>query len=203
MSFTSGDICKVDLHWQVGNIGIAANVFQCRLQQVTPHTRSDGDVVSDMALWMHNILLPIAPHVVVNVEATGCSVYKKVGPLYNLVGEVPVDFTPGSAGDPLPSGVAALVTAYTAISKVVGKKYLPGLSEVAQTAGLWVAGVLIAMAEMGVAWVAGFETIGDEDGTWYPGVWSLKEAGFVAFSSAGMARDVPAYQRRRKAGVGA
>lgn len=202
MSFTKDDICKVDLIWQVGTIGFAANVFQCLLSQETPHDLADLDVVGDMVDWIDRILEPMEPHVVVSCESLGINVYKKVGDDYNFISGSPIAFTPGSIGDPLPSGVAALITAYTNLSKVLGKKYLPGLSETGQTAGLWIAGVLEAMADSAFEWVTHFASLADPYSEWYPGVWSTKAIGFRLFNGATMERDIPAYQRRRKAGVG-
>jgi hypothetical protein len=94
------------------------------------------------------------------------------------------------------------MTAYTYQSKTQGKKYLPGLSELAQTAGLWVAGVLTAMGTSALAWIGGFDSIADPTSHWYPGVWSAKSLSFQSFAPTVIVRDVPAYQRRRKAGVG-
>lgn len=203
MPFTSLDIAKCDLRWQVGSIGLAVNVFQAMCTQVAPHNLSDLDVVTDMGSWMTDILAPMAPHIVVNCEVLDCNVYKKVGPLWNLVGPAPVIFAPESIGDPLPSGVAALITAYTSTSKVVGKKYLPGLSEVGQTAGLWVVGVLAAMMQSAIVWISAFQSPTDPTSYWVPGLWSLKLGGYTPFATGLSTRDVPAYQRRRKQGVGA
>jgi len=202
MSFVSGDVVKVDLHWYASGIGFAANVFQAKLLQGTPHTYLDSLVVADMKDWMERILLPIAPDVVVSCDVTGASIYQKVGALWNLIGSTSVTFTPASIGDPLPSGVAALITWNTYVSKVQGKKYLPGLSEGSQTAGLWIATVLSHLASVAVQWISGFNGLTDSDSHWYPGVWSAKTLGFQSFGTAGQIPDVPAYQRRRKAGVG-
>ena len=202
MAFTHGDIAKVDLHWQVGTIGFAANVFQCKLLQDSPHSLSDVDAATDMAAWMTGIVGPMEPHVVVDVDITSASFYKKSGDDWNLITDLPIVFVPESIGDPLPSGVAALITAYTYQSKTQGKKYFPGMSELAQTAGLWVAGVLAALANSGLAWISGFDSIADPTSHWYPGVWSLKSLDFQSFSPVTIVRDVPAYQRRRKQGVG-
>lgn len=201
MSFTNNDIAKCDLRWQVGNIGLACNIFQAQLSQETPHAVADLTVVTALGLWISAILDPMAPHIVVDCDVMDCNVYKKVGPLWNLVGPAVITFTPGSIGDPLPSGVAALLTAYTDTSKVVGKKYLPGLSEIGQTAGLWIVTVLAAMLQSGLVWIAPFNLDPASEGRMYPGVWSLKANGPKSFTGVG-ARDVPAYQRRRKQGVG-
>lgn len=202
MSFTSLDICKADLRWQVGSIGFACNVFQAQLAQSVPHAIADLTVLTAVGAWITDILSYMQPHIVVDCVIDVCQVYKKVGLLWNLVGPAPVVFAPASIGDPLPSGVAALVTAYTPISKVIGKKYLVGLSEIAQTAGLWVGPVLAAMLQSGLAWINTFDCDPPSEGRFYPGVWSLKQAGFIGFAAALSTRDVPAYQRRRKAGVG-
>lgn len=202
MSFTNGDIAKVDLRYNVGSIGFAVNVFQAVLVQSTPHAIADLDVLTDMGAWITRVLDPMQPHIVVSVDVEDCNVYKKVGPLWNLVGPAPVIFEGLSNGDPLPSGVAALMVAYTDTSKVMGKKYLPGLSEVAQTAGLWVGPVLAAMLQSCLEWVDHFAALSDPTSEWYPGVWSLKAVGFRIFAAHIAARDIPAYQRRRKEGVG-
>lgn len=202
MSFTHMDIVKCDLRWQIGAIGQAANVFQALCVQNSPHTVADSEVLTDMADWLERILEPLEDHVVVSVDTISANIYKKVGPLWNLVGDVAVAFTPGSIGDPLPSGVAALMTAYTETSKVMGKKYVPGLSETGQTAGLWVAGVLAALATSAVQWVSGFVALNDPLTYWYPGVYSTKALAYKIFQGSAMVRDVPAYQRRRKQGVG-
>jgi len=203
MSFTNGDIAKVCLRWQVGIIGLAVNVFQASLTQATPHTLTTLDAVTELGDWISRILLPMAPHIVVSCDIMDLLVYKKVGALWNLEGPAPYVFTPGSIGDPLPSGVAALIEAYTDTSRVQGKKYFVGLSETGQTAGLWVVGVLSAMLQSAVEWSTSFAGIVDPTGRWYPGVWSLKKGDFRVFVAHVSTKDVPAYQRRRKAGVGA
>ena len=201
MSFTNNDLAKVDLRWQVGSIGMACNVFMAQLAQETPHAVADLTVVTALGLWMTAILEPMETHIVVDCDILDCNVYKKVGPLWNLVGPAVVTFSPTSGSDPLPSGVAGLLTAYTAVSKVIGKKYLPGLSETSQTAGLWVIGVLAAMLQSGMAWIAPFNLDPPSEGRMYPGVWSLKQGTHIGFAGIAV-RDVPAYQRRRKQGVG-
>lgn len=202
MSFTNLDVAKCDLRWQVGSIGIACNIFEATLTQATPHTLSTLDAVTELGAWISAILLPMAPHVVVSCDILDCQVYKKVGSLWNLEAPAPIYFVPVNGGDPLPSGVAGLITAYTYTSKVVGKKYLPGLSELAQTGSLWVGAVIAAMLQSAIVWASPFVGSVDATGTWFPGVWSTKASGFRVFSAALAARDVPAYQRRRKEGVG-
>jgi hypothetical protein len=202
MAFTHNDVVKVDLHYYAAGIGFAANVFQAKMLQDTPHDYLISYVMADMKDWMERILSPIQPDVVVSCDITGASVYQKVGPLWNLLGNTSVVFVPTNSDDPLPSGVAALITWNTYVSKVQGKKYFPGMSESRTTAGLWIATILAHLASVAVEWIAGFDGLSDSTSHWYPGVWSSKMLSFQSFGTAGSIPDVPAYQRRRKAGVG-
>jgi hypothetical protein len=151
---------------------------------------------------MTAIILPIKPDIVVPYLIQGSPVYKRVGTLWNYVGEILPDGDGASIGDPLPSGVAALITVATDTSRVMSKKYIPGLSELGQTAGLWVAGVLTHLAAVGLAWRNGHVGTHTTDTSYFPGVWSLKTGGFKLLTGSAEVADVPAYQRRRKAGVG-
>lgn len=202
MAFTHNDIVKVDLHWYVSGIGFAANVFQAKMLQDTPHDYLISYVISDMKDWMERILAPIQPDVIVACDVTGASVYQKVGPLWNLLGNASPVFVPTNSDDPLPSGVAALITWNTYVSKVQGKKYFPGMSEARTTAGVWIATVLAHLAATAVEWIAGFDGLSDSTSHWYPGVWSTKALSFQSFGTAGNIPDIPSYQRRRKEGVG-
>jgi hypothetical protein len=110
ITWTSQDVMKVRLSWQVGNVGLACNVFEAIMNQQVPHLVSNDDVTFDVSDWMEAILAPIEPHIVVNCEVTGAEFYKRESGLWVWAGNAPVDFVPESIGDPLPSGVAGLIT---------------------------------------------------------------------------------------------
>jgi len=204
MTVTNNDILKVDVRYTVSGIGVTANIFQAQVFQVSPHTVTDAYATASMFDWIGRIYLPMVPHIVVTMTDPLVQVYKKVGVFWNLIGsETPTNLDGESIGDPLPSGVALLTTVLTDTSKVQGKKYIGGLSETGITAGLWIATVLTAMGTSAVQWIAQFQDLADEE-TWYiPGVYSTKAIAFKMFTSAYTVRSVPAYQRRRKSGVGA
>lgn len=201
MSFTNNDIAKVTLTWQVAGIGFQCNVFQARLGQEAPHNVSDAVVIADLASWMDDIYAPMVPHIVVPAVPTGVLVHKRVGLEWWYIGMGLPTFDPENAGDPLPSGVAALITAFTNVSKVRGRKFILGLSEGACNVGAWSVGVLAAMADSALAWVLPFYS-SDPGSSWIPGVYHLKGMAFVSFNYATNIPDIPAYQRRRKEGVG-
>jgi len=201
-TWTHNDIYKCDLTWNAAGIGLSCCIFQGKLAQGSPHGENAADFLHDLTDYMDAILLPIKPHIVVSYLIQGCPVYKRVGLLWNYEGMILPDGDGGSIGDPLPSGVAALITIGTDVSRVMAKKYLGGLSETGQTAGLWVAGVLTALASTALAWRNGWICTHMTDTSLFPGVWSLKTGGFKLLTGAAEVSDVPAYQRRRKAGVG-
>jgi hypothetical protein len=98
--------------------------------------------------------------------------------------------------------VAALITVYTAISRVQGKKYMPALSEVAASGGVWVAGVISALADCAGEWLTPFLGPSDPTTLYVPGVYSSKTSSFQDFVLETLIKDIPSYQRRRKEGVG-
>jgi len=77
-----------------------------------------------------------------------------------------------------------------------GKKFWPGFTEAASQAGAWQAAVVANMLPAAAIWVANFGATSE----WIPGAYSLS-TGFRALIRERV-RDVPAYQRRRKQGVG-
>ena len=106
----------------------------------------------------------------------------------------------GSAsGDPLADGVAALTLGRTGVSKRIGKKYFALFTEGALTLGLWTATTVTALTTAAADWIAPFTGI--STATWDPGVFTRLTSAFTAFIEA-VVSDIPAYQRRRKRGVG-
>lgn len=58
--------------------------------------------------------------------------------------------------DPLPPQVAALIRAGTNISRVQGRKYIFGLTEEDQNAGVWTGTMIIELAKYSANWIADF-----------------------------------------------
>lgn len=104
-----------------------------------------------------------------------------------------------NAGDPLPPGVALLVTFPTNQLKTRGRKFIPGLAEVQTTGGLFSGSVLTQAAAYAAAIAAGF--IGGVSGV--PSIFGVVDKlGMFKTFTGGIVSTVPAYQRRRKQGVG-
>ena len=111
-----------------------------------------------------------------------------------------LDFTGGeNVGDPLPPGVALLVTFPTNTLRSRGRKFLPGLAEVQTADGLFSGSVLTQAALYAVDIASPF--LGASSGSaLIAGVRTA--AGLFRAFNGGSVSTVPAYQRRRKQGVG-
>ena len=107
--------------------------------------------------------------------------------------------TGGDAGDPMPDGVAGLSIGRTGVSKVIGKKFWPYFTKTSLSSGLWVAAVVTDMAAAAAIWIA--PRTAPSGVTWDPGIYSRAVALFRTFTETD-STNLPAYQRRRKRGVG-
>lgn len=201
MTVTNLDIVKTTLYWKAAGFGMALNVFNAILTQPTPHTISDADLNTDMEHWMEDIITPLLPDIVVDYEVIGITTHKWAAPHWEyVIGGLPV-LVGTNGGEALPSGVAALMGCMTSGARTLGKKYIPGMSELVCSAGVWGATVLGHMATAAVQWTSPFASV-DSGSTWYPGAFSLILGGLKAFNTRIWIPDIPAYQRRRKENVG-
>ena len=104
-----------------------------------------------------------------------------------------------STGNALPEGVAALVVLYTDVKRVIGKKYFGGIGTVALDDRVWDGSLQLAMQGAGSAMLSPF-TVGAADAVVH-GIYRRSLGTFVQLRSYAI-RALPAYQRRRKPGVG-
>jgi hypothetical protein len=104
-----------------------------------------------------------------------------------------------STSDPLPSGVAGLCTFPTAVLKTRGRKFLPGLGENSTDDGVFIPDYMDNVEDYANFILSGFTpnltlvhyTLG-----------VVNQIGnFIPFQAA-LISNIPAYQRRRKQGVG-
>lgn len=198
MTIANDDVLKVTarLNW-AGAVTIQ-NVFWFRLDAVGGCT--DEDAVDDIAARLegfYGAFLSYIPNVTAFEDIL----------IYNYTTDVLVDTAPwpsltvgGSSSDPLPSGVAAVLTAYTAIKKVRGRKFLPFFDETTTSNGLLTSATMITLASALATYVSDFT--GSVSGEhWEAGIVRRATGVFVAFRE-GVVRNVLGYQRRRKFGVG-
>jgi hypothetical protein len=94
-----------------------------------------------------------------------------------------------------------LITCQTTDPDVQGKKYVAGLSEGHCDDGLWQSGLVSALSDAAEDWLTAFVgAVSSAD--WQPGVWSPTRTNFYAATGSYAVPTIPAYQRRRKRGVG-
>lgn len=117
-------------------------------------------------------------------------------------GAVPSGVGAGTAAtDALPQGVAGLVTFSTNVNRRRGRKFIPGLTEGGVAAQLWGSAVLTALGDYAAQLLATL-TGGPTDFSMQYVVTAGDDPLAYSLPTEALVRDIPAYQRRRKPGVG-
>jgi hypothetical protein len=202
MSISTGTILKVvaTLLWTDGNV--AQNVFNALITGGGGPWDED-DVVDDALTWLDAMYDTIAGWVSDEMTGSQVQVYEwdAGGEDWDEVGSAVWVYAGSSINDQLPRGVAALLNAKTTDPDVSGKKYLPGATEGNVGDGLWEEAFLSALVDFGGEWVPGF-TGSATAADWDPGVWSVVGSALLPMNLTVVIPTIPAYQRRRKRGVG-
>lgn len=202
MSVATNTVLRVVASLLMPDSVIAQNIFYTLITGgAGPY--DDDDVVSDVADWIEDIYDSWKLIGDSNVSLNNIRVYK-FDPIDDDWDEVSSET--GIAvglvvGDMLPHGIAGYTLARTLDPDVSAKKYWPGITEVSQTEGAWVGAALTQMLDMNVIWMAD-DTGALTAANFNPGVWSVKNHSFFEFGDSHMVKGAPAYQRRRKPGVG-
>lgn len=114
-----------------------------------------------------------------------------------FIGFGTVSNQPSNPSEMAPHGVCMLFSSrLTGIGRGTAKKFFPGFTEAALVNGIWDAAVIANMAPALADWAANFGSGND----WLPGTFSIAK-GFRGLALP-VARSTPAYQTRRKPGVG-
>jgi hypothetical protein len=164
---------------------------------------ADADVVADALEWVEDMYAHIVTSLSDEIDGSQVQVYlyDSVDDDWDEVGTTAWVFNPSGATDQLPRGVAALINAKTQDPDVQGKKYVPGFTESSVADGLYTAGVITILGDFADEWLTGFVG-GTSAADWQPGVWSVVDTVFRFATGVSIIPTIPAYQRRRKRGVG-
>lgn len=167
---------------------------------ISPSPTADSLLIDDVAAWLDEA------YGYVNAFQDNGYGYSSIRVL-NLSddSEIGVVDWPGLVGGSvsgatgLPSGVAALITQPTSTLGSRGRKFIAGISETYQSDSLWDPTFLTGLADMAAVISAPF--IGLSSGnSWAPCVVST---GLIPRPITGyQVTNIPAYQRRRREGVG-
>ena len=197
MTINTNDVIRASAIMRLSNADDIVNVFHVEAQTVGAELQID--LRADIATYIESIYLEFDQEIHTSVSFDTIELFNvtdgnpepSVG-WPTLVAGLKVD-------DPVPDGVAALSIGRTGVSRVVGKKFWPIATEGDLIGGTWIAGYLTLIDNANAKWIAPFT--GASGVTWDPGVFSRVAALFRPFTEAASSA-VPAYQRRRKRGVG-
>lgn len=194
------DVINIAVHWRNSNAGDILNVYDVRLEGVSG-TLSDAAVQSGVEEWLTSLYVDSDL-----VDAMADSNSHRAFYLYNITQGVPMldggrvaALDGNGSGADLPVGVAALVVARTAITRRIGRKYLPPFTVAQLASSEWTSGTMSILASYANQLPVNYITTGG---------WEIR---YVVGHRVGqvysdvvqaVARNVPAYQRRRKPGIG-
>lgn len=202
MSVTDGTVLKmvVSLLWTDGNI--IQNVFNAVVTG-GGSPWDNADIVLDAISWAEDLYFNLTGGTSDELDGSQVQVYEydSVDDDWDEVGSGAFVWDPAGTAEQLPRGVAGLINLKTTDPDVSGKKYIGGMLESNNVDGLWSAAILADFLSFAVDWYASF--VGTDSGaTWSPGIWSVKDTVFKLALPSVVIPTVPAYQRRRKRGVG-
>lgn len=106
------------------------------------------------------------------------------------------------AGDPLPSGVAALITLPTLAGRTRGRKFFPGFTEASTSGGRFTAGTLTGLGLAAAILLTTVGPVSGQVGLNYVVVSEGVGSFLHRYPISANVNAIPAYQRRRKEGVG-
>lgn len=202
MSIPVGTILKVVtiMSWLDGDI--IQNVFNATIGGAAgPY--DEADIVADAVAWADVMYAAFTTFVSDELDGAEIRVYEydPVDADWDEVGSDAWTWNPSGAGEQLPRGVSLLINAKTTDPDVNGKKYVGGLTEPSSEDGLWHSSVLVPAVDFAADWVTPF-TGATSTAPWVPVIWSPTKGTPWVLSGAVLIPTIPAYQRRRKQGVG-
>jgi hypothetical protein len=199
MSVHNLDVIRATARMKWAGVVDVQNTFTAVLGSGT--SISDEDAKDDLAAWLEDMYTITALLMPTNLTFEDID-------YFNLTQDAPMGTLSwptlvagnGATTEIAATGVCAVITAFTNVVRVHGRKFFGPLVETVIDAGYLNSTVMTGMAGVITLWITPFTgTVSGE--TWAPGVWQRLTGTFKTFRDA-VIRNVPGYQRRRKAGVG-
>lgn len=200
MTVNIGDIIQLTLTYTQPSASIAQNVFHW----VAGATSApDSEVMDELEDWVNNDWgaqwAPVAGVPAV-LDAGRVSIMNTNGTVDRVLGVLDFSIV-GSGGSAIDvAAVSGFIRLFTNEPKQRGRKYVPFVSDANLISGLLSSGTMAQMALLLAEWIAVLTTTGGL--TLTPGLLSRTLLAFEPFISTAATTNVPAYQRRRKPGVG-
>lgn len=202
MSITVGTVLKIVavMSWLDGDI--MQNVFNAVISG-SGGPFDEADIVDDAVAWMDDLYANMTTGVSDEVDGSEIRVYEydAVDDDWDEIGSDAWTWDPNQSGEQQPRGVSLLINIRTIDADVSGKKYLGGITEPSALDGLWVSSIITAAAAFAVDWATAF-TGATSGASWVPSIWSPTNTNAYPMVGTAIIPTIPAYQRRRKQGVG-
>lgn len=197
MAIETGDVIRLAAVLSGAISGDIVNVFHVLI--LDDNELIQQDLLDDLADFLDAVYEHIILQISNVVDFDVIEVFNETKGIAEPAQAWPTQTTGAEGGQVLPSGVAAYGLARTETPGVRGSKYWPKFTEDILLNGVWGVGAVVAVANaMAEAYDA---FVGGNGSTVQPGVFSrASEVLSVVTEIAALA--VPAYQRRRKRGVG-
>jgi len=195
----TGEILRTVLHYVIPG-SAALNVFY---HLYTGSGNTDASALGTMDAWFTAVWGPDWQQLGSNqaeMDFIECDVINPDGTVARNLGAQAINLTgsdPNSTGG---AAVSAYLLGYTDLPKQRGSKYLPGISEAVYNNNLFTAGALVDMAALLASYLSVINP--GQVNEFTPGILSKTLETFVPFIGNGLIDAQPAYQRRRKDGVG-
>lgn len=199
MTVNVNDVIRVTARLEWNGAVDVQNTFTARCSAAGGVT--DSNAKADLAEWVDDIYTALNSIMPTSLDYIDID-------FFNITQDVPmgVDFWPtltvggGGTDEVAATGVAYVITAFTNVVRVHGRKFFGPVISGGIVDGVFSSGVMTALASAMAIWIAPFNG-GTSGEPWVPGVWSRALSLFRAFRDV-VVRNIPGYQRRRKQGVG-
>lgn len=198
MTIFAGDHVRITANMSLNVAGRIANVFTVNVSSIGGQTQAN--IQAAMGRYVELIYVPLQAHLddgqtYIDMEIFNLSMGTPEGSIAwpSLVAGL-------STSEGLPEGVAFLMTGKTATKRVFGRKFMGVATELSNIDGVLTTAALTQLALASLAWV---EDYTDANGViLIPGVRAVGVLGAFRGFTEVFVRNVFAYQRRRKRGVG-
>lgn len=199
MPFLPADIARCTVFTDMPDGVVANNRFTAAYNGTT--SLDDADALNDWSDYLDEIYSVVAPDMADSLAITRFELYKSTvvagKEVLEFIGVGTIANQPSNVNDMIPHGACMQFNArLTGTGRGSAKKFWPGFVEDGVVNGIFQAAVIANMAPALTTWISDF---GASD-FWIPGTWSISK-GFRGMQLP-IARNVVAYQRRRKPGVG-
>lgn len=200
MTILDGTALKVVQEINLPDGVIAMNIYY--FETSFADSQEEVDIIDAVETWIETLYTTIIDAVADVVSLGEFTLYRYI-PLtdeWDNEGTGVPSVVFAETSDMLPHGVSALVRAYSYDTRSIARKYIPGFGESEQTDGAWVAIALTALAAYGAEWSS--TALVSPGNSLRPGVWDTVSSEIHILNQTEVVLAEPAYQRRRRPGVG-